>query len=69
MAPFELLRRLGGFWRLPEGYIAQPPKVKLTCLTNSYSQTKKVAVLHWTHHEPSGRYSDGWLKHNGQVYR
>ncbi|WP_228254785.1 DUF3465 domain-containing protein [Aquirhabdus parva] len=26
-------------------------------------------VLHWTHRDPNGRHTDGWLKYGGQIYQ
>ena len=34
-----------------------------------YEWTNKGGVLHWTHHDPRGKHKDGWLKHNGVVYK
>ena len=34
-----------------------------------YEWSEQGGVIHWTHHDPSGRHEDGWLKHGGQVYQ
>ncbi len=34
-----------------------------------YEWTTQGGVLHWTHHDPSGRHSNGWLKYNGKTYQ
>ena len=34
-----------------------------------YEWNEKGGIIHWTHHDPSGRHTNGWLKHNGQTYQ
>jgi Protein of unknown function (DUF3465) len=33
-----------------------------------YDWNSQGGVVHWTHHAPSGRHPDGWLKHKGKTY-
>lgn len=34
-----------------------------------YVWNAKGGVVHWTHHDPSGRHAAGWLKHAGQTFQ
>ncbi|MCK9295321.1 MAG: DUF3465 domain-containing protein [Desulfobulbaceae bacterium] len=34
-----------------------------------YEWNAKGGVVHWTHHDPDGQHSRGWLKHNGFTYQ
>jgi hypothetical protein len=34
-----------------------------------YEWNSKGGVIHWTHHDPGGRHSAGWLKHGNQTYQ
>ena len=34
-----------------------------------YEWNEQGGVLHWTHHDPSGRRPGGWLQHSGATYR
>jgi hypothetical protein len=38
-------------------------------LHGEYIWNERGGVIHWTHHDPSGRHADGWIKHNGRVYQ
>lgn len=34
-----------------------------------YEWNSKGGVVHWTHHDPSGRHVAGWLQHNGKTHQ
>ncbi|WP_409419993.1 DUF3465 domain-containing protein [Pseudaeromonas sp. ZJS20] len=54
----DLAQRIGG---LQEGDTVE--------FFGEYEWNDKGGVVHWTHHDPGGRHTDGWLKHNGTLYQ
>jgi hypothetical protein len=34
-----------------------------------YEWNPQGGVIHWTHHDPQGSHSAGWLRHKGQTYQ
>ena len=34
-----------------------------------YETNPQGGVVHWTHRDPQGQHTDGWLEHNGQRYQ
>jgi Protein of unknown function (DUF3465) len=38
-------------------------------LKGEYEWNAQGGVLHWTHHDPSGRHATGWIKYHGQPYQ
>ena len=34
-----------------------------------YEWNPKGGLIHFTHHDPQGRHSSGWIKHNGHTYQ
>jgi hypothetical protein len=34
-----------------------------------YEWNKKGGVIHWTHKDPRGSHTAGWIKHNGRTYQ
>lgn len=38
-------------------------------LSGRYEWNEKGGVIHWTHHDPSGRREGGWIEVEGRKYR
>jgi hypothetical protein len=38
-------------------------------LHGEYVWNERGGVMHWTHHDPSGRHAAGWIKYKGRVYQ
>ncbi|NNL67170.1 MAG: DUF3465 domain-containing protein [Myxococcales bacterium] len=38
-------------------------------LRGQYEWNDEGGVIHWTHHDPSGRRPGGWVEHEGRIYR
>lgn len=34
-----------------------------------YERNPKGGVVHWTHHDPKGHHTAGWLKKQGRIYQ
>lgn len=34
-----------------------------------YEWNANGGVVHWTHHDPSGKHEAGWLKHKGKLFQ
>jgi len=34
-----------------------------------YEWNPKGGVIHWTHRDPAGRHTAGWLKHDGRLFQ
>lgn len=37
--------------------------------SGEYVWNEKGGTVHWTHRDPDGRHTAGWLKHNGRTYQ
>jgi hypothetical protein len=49
--------------------IDQLKKGDTVAFFGEYEWNSKGGVIHWTHHDPSGRHVGGWLKHDGNTYQ
>ncbi len=38
-------------------------------INGEYIWNEQGGLIHWTHHDPAGRHTGGWLKHNGRIYQ
>jgi Protein of unknown function (DUF3465) len=67
--------------RLPTGQtiliahnIDLAPRVPATAgqeieFSGEYVWNNKGGIVHWTHHDPSGRHEAGWIRYKGETYQ
>ena len=44
-------------------------KNSLIKFCGEYENNAKGGVIHWTHHDPKKRHTDGWLEYKGKKYQ
>jgi hypothetical protein len=37
--------------------------------SGEYEWNGQGGIVHWTHHDPSGRHPAGWIRYGGHVYQ
>ena len=37
--------------------------------SGEYEWNLQGGVIHWTHHDPQGQHTAGWIKHKGEIYQ
>ena len=69
-----ILRLSSGQTLLISHNIDLAPRVPLregdtVAFRGEYEWNEEGGVIHWTHHDPSGRRPGGWLRHGGRTFR
>jgi Protein of unknown function (DUF3465) len=49
--------------------VASIGKGDLIQFNGEYEWNDEGGVIHWTHNDPDGLHTAGWLKHQGQIYQ
>jgi hypothetical protein len=49
--------------------VASLQKGDTIAFAGQYEWNDKGGVIHWTHHDPQGQHTPGWIEHDGRRYR
>jgi hypothetical protein len=41
----------------------------MVAFRGEYEWNDQDGIIHWTHHDPNGSHTAGWIRHNGRTYQ
>jgi hypothetical protein len=69
-----LMRVVGTVSVLVAHNIDLAPRIPVTAgdsveLRGEYEWNERGGILHWTHRDPAGHHTPGWIRHEGRLYQ